>query len=185
MRIVAGKYRGRNLLGPKNREIRPTSDRVRESLFAILESGYSHYLSNARALDLFAGTGAMGLEAISRGVESVVFADSSRPAINLICQNIELLGVADQAKVIRADATRLGPIGDLHPFNLVFADPPYNQGLADKAIHSLITKGWLCQNALIVIEESTDSPPPQLAHCHNLEERKFGDTKIWITEFQN
>ena len=182
MRIVAGKYRGRNLLSPDNKEIRPTTDRVRESLFSILENGYSEYLSNTRALDLFAGTGAMGLEAISRGVEFAVFVESSRQGINLIRKNIKLLGVGDQTKVIRADATRLGPVGKLQPFNLVFADPPYNKGNADKALGSLINDGWFCQDTLIIIEESSASPPPQLTHCQILDERKFGDTKIWIAK---
>jgi 16S rRNA (guanine966-N2)-methyltransferase len=182
MRIVAGKYRGRNLVTPDNREIRPTTDRVRESLFSILESGYSQYLSNTRTLDLFAGTGALGLEAISRGVEFAVFVESSQQGINLIRKNIELLGAGDQTKVIRSDAALLGPVGSLQPFNLVFADPPYNKGNADKALDCLINDGWLCQDALIIIEESADSPPPQLAHCRILDERKFGDTKIWISE---
>ncbi len=182
MRIVAGKYRGRTLATPDSREIRPTSDRVRESLFSILESGYSDYLSNTRALDLFAGTGAMGLEALSRGVEFAVFVENSQHGIKLIRKNIELLGLGDQTKIIRADATQLGSLGNLKPFNLVIADPPYNMGIADKSLGCLIDDGWLCQDALIIIEESADSPPPQLTHCRILDERKFGDTKIWIAE---
>ena len=182
MRIIAGKYRGRTLVTPNSKAIRPTTDRVRESLFSILASGYSRYLSDTRTLDLFAGTGAIGLEAISRGAKFAVFVENSLQGTDLIRRNIEILGISEQTKIIRSDATQLGPLGNLQPFNLVFADPPYNKGIADKALDCLIKNGWLCCDALIVIEESANSLPPQLTNCRILDERKFGDTKIWIAE---
>lgn len=182
MRIVAGKYRGRILATPDNNEIRPTTDRVRESLFSILESSYSEYLANARVIDLYAGTGALGLEAISRGAEFAVFVEQSPQGIKLIRKNIEMLGIGDQTKVTRSDATKLGNSGTMQPFNLVFADPPYNKGLADKSLACLINDGWLCKDALIVIEEAAESPAPQFENGRILDNRKFGDTKIWIAQ---
>jgi len=182
MRIVGGKFRGRSLITPDDNEIRPTTDRVRESLFSILESGYSKHLMNTRILDLFAGTGALGLEAISRGARYAAFVESSRQGTTIIRRNIDLLGIHDQTRIMRTDATHMGNLGNIEPFNLLFADPPYNRGLADKSLEYLINRGWLTQDALIIIEESANSPAPGFAKCSILDERKFGDTKIWIAE---
>jgi len=180
VRIVAGKFRGRVLRPPTGNDIRPTTDRVRESLFAILASNYSEYLDDTRVLDLFAGTGAMGLEAISRGARFCQFVDNSAPARSLVENNIEALGVKEQTRIMRADATRLAPIGKLEPFDLVFLDPPYGKGMQEKALKCLIDGGWLTKQALAVIEDTQASPPPALPSGRIVDERKFGDTKIWI-----
>ncbi|MCP4074194.1 MAG: 16S rRNA (guanine(966)-N(2))-methyltransferase RsmD [Hyphomicrobiales bacterium] len=180
MRIVAGKFRGRNLATPNNSEIRPTTDRVRESLFAILESRYAQHLDGSRILDMFAGTGALGLEAMSRGADFALFADNSTQACSLVRRNIDSLGLERQTKIMRIDATRIGSVGKMKPFDLVFADPPYEKGLADKSLSRLIAGGWLNPDALIIIEDKAGSPAPSLSACTVLDERKFGETKIWF-----
>src|ERR671933_2634274 len=129
MRIVGGRLRGRALAAPKSQGIRPTADRLRESLFNILAHAYGDPVSGARVLDLFAGTGAMGLEALSRGAAFALFVDDSAAARGLIRENVEALGVGGQSRLFRRDATRMGPIGPMEPFGLVFCDPPYGRDL--------------------------------------------------------
>jgi 16S rRNA (guanine966-N2)-methyltransferase len=156
MRIVAGKFRGKTLLSPSDDSIRPTSDRARESVFNILASRLSPNFDGLKVLDLFAGTGALGLEALSRGATSVVFVDTGAEARGLIRDHIEAFGAGGVAKLLRRDATALGPAGTMGPMDLVFLDPPYGKGLAELALASLRDGNWLAKDATIVLEESAD-----------------------------
>lgn len=157
MRIVGGKYRGRTLLSPSGASIRPTSDRAREAIFNILSSRLGPGFDGLRVLDLFAGTGAMGFEALSRGAARVVFVDTSAEARGIIRDHIEAFGAGGVAKLLRRDATDLGPAGAMGPFDVVFLDPPYGKGLGEKALASLAAGGWLAPDATIVLEESADA----------------------------
>src|SRR2546423_9984140 len=136
MRVVGGRLKGRNLASPLSRDIRPTADRLRESLFNILAHAYGDPIAGARVLDLFAGTGALGLEALSRGAALALFVDDGVAARALLRGNVEALGLGGATRVFRRDATKLGPAHPLAPFSLVFADPPYRGGLAEKALAS-------------------------------------------------
>jgi len=158
MRIIAGKYRGKTLLSPSDESIRPTSDRARESVFNILASRLSPNFDGLKVLDLFAGTGALGLEALSRGAATVVFVDTGAEARGLIRDHIEAFGAGGVAKLLRRDATNLGPAGTMGPMDLVFLDPPYGKGLGEQALVSLRDGNWLAQNALVVLEEGVDVP---------------------------
>ena len=157
MRIVAGKFRGKALLSPTDESIRPTSDRAREAMFNILASRIGVHLDGVKVLDLFAGTGALGLEAISRGATSAVFVDTSAEARGLIRDHIEAFGAGGIAKLLRRDATALGLAGTMGPFDLVFLDPPYNKGLGELALTSLRDGNWLAPTATIVLEEASDA----------------------------
>ena len=137
MRIVGGRLGGRTLAGPKSQAIRPTSDRLRESLFNILAHAHGDPVTGARVLDLFAGTGALGLEAMSRGASFALLIDDGAEARALMRQNVEALGLGGVTRIFRRDATKLGPVHPLEPFSLVFLDPPYRHGLAERALASL------------------------------------------------
>jgi 16S rRNA (guanine966-N2)-methyltransferase len=156
MRIVAGKFRGKQLSSPEDDSIRPTADRVRESMFNILASRLGPSFDGLRVLDLFAGTGALGLEALSRGAANVVFVDTGAEARGLIRDHIEAFGAGGVAKLLRRDATALGPAGTMGPVDLVFLDPPYGMGLGEKALASLRTGGWLKPDTLLVLEDGSD-----------------------------
>lgn len=157
MRIVAGRYRGKALLSPRDESIRPTADRVREAVFSILASRLGADFSGRRVLDLFAGTGALGLEALSRGAASVVFVDTGAEARGLIRDHIEAFGAGGTARLLRRDATDLGASGTLGAFDLVFLDPPYGKGLGERALVSARAGGWLAPGATIVLEESSQA----------------------------
>lgn len=157
MRIVAGKFRGKTIQSPGDDSIRPTSDRTRESVFNILASRLSPNLDGLKVLDLFAGTGALGLEALSRGATTVVFVDTGAEARGLIRDHIEAFGAGGVAKLLRRDATALGPAGTMAPIDLVFIDPPYGKGLGELALASLRDGKWLAPDATIVLEESADA----------------------------
>src|SRR4051812_23860154 len=133
MRVVGGRMRGRALVAPNSQAIRPTADRLRESLFNILTHAYGDPVSGARVLDLFAGTGALGIEALSRGASFALFVDDGAEARALLRANVEALGLGGSSKVYRRDATKLGPAHPMPAFELVFADPPYRQGPAENA----------------------------------------------------
>lgn len=180
MRIVGGQLRGRALVAPRSQSIRPTADRLRESLFNILAHGYGDPVVGARVLDLFAGTGALGLEALSRGAAFTLFVDDRAEARALLRANVEALGLGGVSRIFRRNATRLGPLHPLEPFSLVFADPPYGQGLAELALGSARDGGWLTAGALIVIEESADAgfAPPE-GFSEN-ERRRYDDTEFVI-----
>ena len=177
MRIIAGAHRGRRLAalgkGDAAAHLRPTTDRVRESLFNLLQK-YAPF-DGAAVLDLFAGTGALGFEAWSRGAGQVTFVESGRKAQALIAENMRVLGAEGQARLVRSDATRLGPG---QPHDLVFLDPPYAKGLGERAVASAIAGGWLAKGALIVWEDSVSPALP--APMEQLDQRRYGDTLITI-----
>jgi 16S rRNA (guanine966-N2)-methyltransferase len=176
MRVVGGKLRARPLAGPKSNAVRPTSDRLREALFNILTHSYGDPVTGARVLDLFAGTGALGIEAISRGAVYALFVDEGIEARALLRDNTESLGLGGVTRIFRRDATALGPAHPLEPFSLVFLDPPYGKGLAEKALASAREGGWLKPNALVVVEEGADAEFKWPEGFEELERRKYDDT---------
>src|SRR5262245_38396299 len=185
MRIVAGRFRGRTLAAPEGHHTRPTSDRVREAMFNILEHGIEGFaLSGARVLDLFAGTGALGLEALSRGAAFCLFLDEDAAARGLIRRNIEALALTGSTKVFRRDATDLGPAGNRGGFGLAFLDPPYGQGLAERALASAAAGGWLALGAVAVVEDSRRASPSLPPGFSVLEQRTWGDTQATFARFQ-
>ena len=178
MRIIAGRFKGRPLLAPKSRDIRPTSDRLREALFDILAHRFGDRLEGARVLDLFAGTGALGLEALSRGAASVLFVDNGVEARALIRENVEALAQGGVTRIFRADAAKLGKAPAGLPFTLVFLDPPYGQGLAAPALRSLVEGGWLAPDALVVVEEEAAAEITAPAALTRLDTRRYGDAQL-------
>ncbi|MDK1488696.1 16S rRNA (guanine(966)-N(2))-methyltransferase RsmD [Sinorhizobium sp. 7-81] len=178
MRIVGGEFRGRTLAAPKSNDIRPTTDRTRESLFNILSHAYPEALDGTRMLDLFAGTGAVGLEALSRGCRQALFVEQGVEGRGLLRVNIETLGLQGRAKIFRRDATDLGPVGTMEPFHLVFADPPYAKGLGERALAAAAAGRWLVPGALAILEERADVQPQPPAQFEPLDVRAFGDTRM-------
>src|SRR5437870_2485249 len=178
MRIVGGRLRGRALVAPKSQAIRPTADRLREALFNILVHAYGDPVTGARVLDLFAGTGALGLEAMSRGAKFALFVDDGAEARALIRGNVEALGLGGTTRIFRRDAARLGAAHPVEPFTLAFLDPPYGQGLAQTALASARDGGWLNPGALAVVEEAADAEftPPE--GFTELERRDYDDTRF-------
>ena len=186
MRIVAGKFRGASIEAPKGLATRPTSDRVRQALFNVLEHGPARFdFEGARVLDLFAGSGALGLEALSRGARCAMFIEESPTARAAIRRNVEALGLTGVTKIRRRDATKLGEAGTLQPFQLIFCDPPYGKGLAERALEEAIDGGWTEQGAIALLEESVDvavSWPPSF---REIDRRRYGDTQIAIARVGN
>ncbi|WP_293856582.1 16S rRNA (guanine(966)-N(2))-methyltransferase RsmD [uncultured Alsobacter sp.] len=182
MRIVGGRFKGRALAAPKTHAVRPTSDRLRETLFNVLAHAYDDPVADARVLDLFAGTGALGFEALSRGAAYALFVDDSAEGRGLVRANIDTLGVAGITKVFRRDATRLGPAHPNQPFSLVFCDPPYGKGLATPALASALSGGWLTPGALCLVEEAAEAEVTLPEGFHLLEERAYGDTKVLFAQ---
>ena len=178
MRIVGGDFRGRALATPKSNAIRPTIDRTRESLFNILMHAYPESLDGTRVMDVFAGTGAVGLEALSRGCRNALFVENGVEGRALLWENIDTLGLHGRTRILRRDATRLGAIGALEPFHLIFADPPYGKGLGEQALRAAHEGGWLEPGALAILEESADVEPQVYMAFKWLETRAFGDTKM-------
>src|SRR5262244_260193 len=178
MRVVGGRLRGRNLASPSSRDIRPTADRLRESVFNILTHAYGDPISGARVLDLFAGTGALGIEAISRGAVFALFVDNGAEARALLRNNVEALALGGVTKVFRRDAANLGPAHPLEPFSLVFLDPPYGKGLAEKSLNSARDGGWLKPEALMVVEEAADAKFKTPDGFQELERRTYDDTEF-------
>src|SRR5260370_6324518 len=178
MRVVGGRLKGRNLASPSSRDIRPTADRLRESLFNILIHAYDDAVPDARVLDLYAGPAALGLEAIARGAKFALFVDNGTEARALLRNNVEALGLGGVTKVYRRDATNLGPAHPMEPFSLVFLDPPYGKGLADKALASLRDGGWLTPGALLVVEEARAAAFAAPDGFAELERRVYDDTEF-------
>ena len=179
MRIVGGKFKGRSIAASRGQATRPTSDRVREAIFNILSHGIEGFsLEGARVMDLFAGTGAMGLEALSRGARFCQFVDDSAAARGLIGSNADGLGVIGQCKIWRRDATKLGPCAPQPPFDLVFADPPYNKGLGHKALTALVAGGWLAPGAVVVLEEAEKADVAEVPGLAPLDRRIYGDSQV-------
>ena len=185
MRIVAGRFRGRPLAVPEGAHTRPTSDRVREAVFNVLEHGIAGFsFAGIGVLDLFAGTGALGLEALSRGATFCLFVEENAGARALIRRNIETLGLTGATKVFRRDATNLGPAaGNRGGFGLVFLDPPYEQRLAQRALVSAAQGGWLAPGAVAVVEDSRRATVALPQGFSAVEQRAWGDTQVVLARF--
>jgi 16S rRNA (guanine966-N2)-methyltransferase len=184
MRIVAGRFRGRPLAGPNTDAIRPTSDRLREAVFNVLAHAYDGPVEGARVIDLFAGTGALGLEAMSRGAAYALFVDDGAAARGLIRQNVETLGLGGATRLFRRDATRMGPAAPNEPFDLVFCDPPYGRDLAGPALASCADGGWLKPDALVIVEENASATLNWPTGFKDLERRTYGDTQVAFGRYQ-
>lgn len=184
MRIVGGEFRGRNLAAPKTNAIRPTVDRTRESLFNILSHAYPEALDGTRILDAFAGTGAVGLEALSRGCRVALFVENGVEGRGLLWENIDALGLHGRARILRRDATKLGSVNNIEPFDFLFADPPYGNGLGEKAFLAAHEGGWLNAGALAILEENADVIPTMDQAFKLLEVRTFGESKMHFYRYQ-
>ncbi|MCX7354554.1 MAG: 16S rRNA (guanine(966)-N(2))-methyltransferase RsmD [Alphaproteobacteria bacterium] len=186
MRIVAGKHRGRRLAAPEGASVRPTSDRARESLFNVLahrplRTDGQPVLTDARVLDVFAGTGAMGLEALSRGAAHATFVERDRATLAVLEKNVATVGEQARTTILRADA--LSPPPAKTPANLAFLDPPYGENLAAPALAALAKGGWLEAGAIIVVEigkkESLAAPPA----FSLLDERQYGAARLILLRY--
>lgn len=183
MRIVGGALKGRRLAAPATARIRPTSDRAREALFNLLvHTDFGVFsLEDARVLDLFAGTGALGFEALSRGGAFCLFIDDQASSRALIRQNAEALGLLDRSQTMRRDAAKLGAKpASLEPFTLLFADAPYGTGLGVRALESARTGGWLAPHALAVLEDAADADVPTPDGYELLDRRRYGAAQLLI-----
>ena len=185
MRIVGGRLRGRTLVSPRSDAIRPTADRLRETLFNILMHRYGDPVTGARVLDLFAGTGALGLEASSRGAAFVLFVDDGAQARALLRENVEALGLGGTTRIFRRDATKLGPAHPLEPFGLAFLDPPYGHRLAEQALIAARDGGWLVPQALVVVEEAADANFVAPEGYEELERREHGDSELVFLQWKS
>jgi 16S rRNA (guanine966-N2)-methyltransferase len=180
MRVVGGRLKGRVLSAPASRAIRPTSERLRESIFDILEHRYPGSLDGARAVDLFAGSGALGIEALSRGARFALFVDNGTEARALLRANVEALGLGGVSRIWRADAAKLGKAPAGGPFGLAFLDPPYGQDLAERALAALVEGGWLEPDALCVVEEAAKAAIEAPEGLALVDERTYADTRVVI-----
>jgi 16S rRNA (guanine966-N2)-methyltransferase len=178
MRVVGGQLRGRALAPPKSQAIRPTADRLREALFNILLHSFADPITGARILDLFAGTGALGVEALSRGAAFALFVDTGAEARALIRDNVAALGLGGVSRIFRRDATKLGPVHPLAPFSLGFLDPPYGQALAEKALASARDGDWFTADALIVVEEAAKAQFAAPEGFNERDRRRYDDTEF-------
>ena len=181
MRIIGGRLRGLALTpvgkGDPRAHLRPTSDRVRENLFNLLGGGrFGDPIGDAHVMDLFAGTGALGLEALSRGASRATFVENGRPALKLLRSNMALCRLGDEGRLLSVDARRI-PSCERDPASLVFLDPPYGKGLGEVALEAARAGGWIARGALIVWEDAAERPPPE--GFLGLEARRYGDT--WLT----
>lgn len=184
MRIVGGQHRGRQIAAPSHDGVRPTSDRVRESVFNILSHGIEGYtLEGARALDLFAGTGALGLEALSRGASFCLFVDIDADARALVRRNVEALGLTGVSKIFRRDATDMGRALPRDRASLAFLDPPYGKGMGERALASLAAGGWLEDGAVVVLEERAGAGIVLPPGYEEIDRRTYGDTQVVLARF--
>jgi 16S rRNA (guanine966-N2)-methyltransferase len=180
MRITGGKFGGRKLQAPDDNRIRPTSDKVRQAIFNILaHQDFGLAIEGARVADLFAGTGALGLEALSHGASFCLYVEDAAESRALIHQNIEALGLTGVTKIWRRDATKLGAMASTSggPFDLVFLDPPYRKDLVAPSLAALRAGGWLAERALLVVETAEDETVAA-EHFENLDERVYGETRV-------
>ena len=178
MRIVGGRLRGRLLEAPASRAIRPTSERLRKSIFDILIHRHAGVVEGARVVDLFAGSGALGIEALSRGAKFALFVDNGPEARALLRANVEVFALGGVTRIWRADATLLGKAPAGPPFTLAFLDPPYEKGLAGPALAGLVEGGWLASGALVVVEESAEAEIGAPTALRIVDERVYGETKV-------
>ena len=183
MRIVAGEFRGRALAAPPGEGTRPTADRTRQALFNVLEhAAWSPGFRDERVIDLFAGSGALGLEALSRGAAFCLFVETDETARGAIRDNIDAFGAFGRTRVHRRDATSLGvrPGSAGEAFTIAFLDPPYRKGLGEQALAGLLAGDWLSPDALVVFERGTDEPAPELPGFELLDERTYGAARVWF-----
>ena len=183
MRIAAGRFRGRRLVTPQGAATRPTGARVREAVFDILVHGEGFRLAGATVLDVFAGAGALGLEALSRGAGSVTFIERAGPAGAAIAANIEALGATAEARLISADATRPPPCSG-RPADLVFLDPPYGQGLEAGALAALVKAGWLAAGALVTVEHATGDEIAIPPGFEAVDRRTYGTSAVLFLRYR-
>lgn len=182
MQIFGGKFRGRLLYTPNNnnRSIRPTNGRIKKAIFDIMIHVYPEFLDATRVLDMFAGTGSVGFEAVSRGCQYVLFIDNNVESMRLIRRNAEFLGVEGNCDIFYRDVLKLGKIGNIKPFHFLYLDPPYGKGLAQKALDIVDNGGWLEYNALVVVEDCVGATIPFSAAFKFLQNRRYGDSQIYF-----
>lgn len=181
MRIVAGRFKGKSLIAPQGQATRPTSDRARQAVFNILEhAAWAAPLAGARVIDLFAGSGALGLEALSRGAAFCLFVETDAQARGAIRDNVEAFGLFGATRIHRRDATDLGqkPAADGAPFELAFVDPPYRLGLGPRALAELAGGGWLAEKAVVVLEIGAAEATPVIPGFELIDERVYGAAKV-------
>ena len=184
MRIVSGSLKGRRITTPPGEATRPTSDRARQAVFNILEHApWSDGLGGLRVIDLFAGSGAMGLEALSRGASACLFVENDRSAGEAIQANIQAMGQQGPARLLKRDATKLGQNAEA-AFDMAFLDPPYGKGLGEMALAALTLGGWLRPDALAVLERGAGEPPLQAERFEHMDERRYGAAKVWFLRFR-
>jgi 16S rRNA (guanine966-N2)-methyltransferase len=185
MRITGGRLKGRVLKGPRTDAIRPTSDRLRETIFNVLAHGLGKHglddpVEGGRVLDLFAGSGAVALEALSRGATFAVMADIGAEARGLLRHNVEALGLGGVTRILRRDATKLGAVQPFEPFNLVYCDPPYGKGLGEQALSSALAGGWISPGGVILMEERVGLEIALPAGLERLDRREAGEAQVVI-----
>jgi 16S rRNA (guanine966-N2)-methyltransferase len=185
MRIVGGRLKGRGLPTPRSDAIRPTADRLRETIFNVLAHGLARHgvddpVEGARVLDLFAGTGALAIEALSRGAAFAAMVDIGAEARGLQRSAVEALGLGGATRILRRDATKLGPVEPFEPFTLAFCDPPYGHGLGERALASALAGGWLAPGAVVVLEERAGLEIALPAPLLPLDHRQAGESQTLI-----
>jgi len=183
LRIVSGEFRGKALVAPPGQATRPTSDRARQAIFNILEhAAWSNGLRDARVIDLFAGSGALGFEALSRGAAFCLFVETDEAARGAIRENVDAMGLFGRTRVHRRDATQLGqrPGADGPAFDLAFLDPPYGKGLGETALTRLAEGGWLAPGAVVVFERGAEEPPLEAPGYDQLDVRDYGAARVWF-----
>lgn len=190
MRIVAGQFRGREIIAPEDKRIRPTSDRARESLFNILQSGRLQReaggsadaaLAGISVLEVFAGTGALGLEALSRGAQIVTFLEKDPGALKILRQNIERFGCGNRCRVLQADA--LEPPAAEAPADLILLDPPYGEDIATGTLQALAEKGWVAAGCLIALEQPAGRTLVLPGEFRSLDRRRYGRAEFHFLSF--
>ncbi len=187
MRIVAGTLKGRTLVAPDGQDTRPTSDRARQAVFNVLEhAAWAGPLVGARVLDLFAGSGALGFEAISRGAAFCLFVETDDAARGAIRENVDAFSLFGQTRIHRRSATDLGvrPSSAGEPFDLVFLDPPYGKGLGEQALARLIEEDWLKPGAIVVFERGAGEPEIETPGYARLDARDYGAARVLFLKVQ-
>jgi 16S rRNA (guanine966-N2)-methyltransferase len=186
MRIVSGDFRGKALATPPGQGTRPTSDRARQAIFNILEhAAWSPGVRDARVIDLFAGSGALGFEALSRGAAFCLFVETDEDARGAIRENVDALHLFGRTRVHRRDATNLGqrPGADGPAFDLAFLDPPYAKGLGEVALERLAAGAWLAPGAIVVFERGVGEPPFEVAGFTPLDARDYGAARVHFLRY--
>ena len=188
MRIVSGDFRGKTLVAPQGQATRPTSDRARQAIFNILEhAAWSNGVRDARVIDLFAGSGALGFEALSRGAAFCLFVETDEAARGAIRESIDAMGLFGVTRVHRRDATDLGvrPGADGPAFDLAFLDPPYAKGLGEASLAKLASGGWLAPGATVAFERGVDEPTFTVDRFEELDVRDYGAARVYFMKFSD